>query len=76
MLQVPKLERTIPAERVTCQQVVDADGKPLRIDDPNAEVLVLGDSFLRIYEQDEPGSAGFASQLAYELASTRGRADQ
>ncbi len=67
MLQVPQLEHTIPAERVTCRQVVDADGKPLRIDDPMAEVLVLGDSFLRIYEQDEPGSAGFTSQLAYEL---------
>lgn len=67
MLQVPQLEHTIPAERVTCQQVVDAEGTPLRLDDSNAEVLVLGDSFLRIYEQDEPGSAGFTSQLAYEL---------
>jgi hypothetical protein len=67
MLQVPQLEHAIPAERVTCRQIVDADDKPLRIDDSNAEVLVLGDSFLRIYEQDEPGSAGFTSQLAYEL---------
>jgi hypothetical protein len=67
MLQVPQLERTIPAERVECRQVVDVDGKPIRLDDPNAEVLVLGDSFLRIYEQDEPGSTGFTSQLAYEL---------
>ena len=67
MMQVPQLERTIPSERVVCQQVVDSDGKPIRVDDPNAEILLLGDSFLRIYEQDEPGSAGFASQLAYEL---------
>lgn len=67
MLQVPQLEHSIPAERVTCRQVVDVDGKPLRIDNPSAEVLVLGDSFLRIYEQDEPRSAGFTSQLAYEL---------
>lgn len=67
MLQVPQLEHSIPAERVTCRQVVDVDGKPLRVDDPHADVLVLGDSFLRIYEQDEPGSAGFTSQLAYEL---------
>ena len=67
MLQVPQLEHTIPAERIVCRQVVDADGKLIRLDDPNAEVLVLGDSFLRIYEQDEPGSAGFTSQLAYEL---------
>ena len=28
---------------------------------------VLGDSFLRIYERDEPKVAGFVSHLAYEL---------
>jgi len=28
---------------------------------------VLGDSFLRIYERDEPGSAGFISHLAHAL---------
>ena len=28
---------------------------------------MLGDSFLRIYETDEPGAAGFISQLAREL---------
>jgi hypothetical protein len=27
----------------------------------------MGDSFLRIYEQDEPKSAGFTAHLAYEL---------
>ena len=36
-------------------------------DDPAAQVLVLGDSFLRIYEQDEPGAAGFIAHLAREL---------
>jgi hypothetical protein len=30
-------------------------------------VLVLGDSFLRIYQQDEPGGAGFIAHLAREL---------
>ena len=34
---------------------------------PESEVLILGDSFLRIYEQDEPGSAGFIAHLAREL---------
>jgi hypothetical protein len=29
---------------------------------------VLGDSFLRIYERDEPGSAGFIAHLARELS--------
>ena len=36
-------------------------------DDPDAEILVLGDSFLRIYQQDEPGAAGFIAHLAQEL---------
>jgi hypothetical protein len=34
---------------------------------PTTPVLVLGDSFLRIYQRDEPGSAGFVSHLAREL---------
>ena len=28
---------------------------------------MLGDSFLRIYERDEPGSAGFIAHLAHQL---------
>jgi len=30
-------------------------------------VLVLGDSFLRIYERDAPGGAGFVPHLARQL---------
>jgi len=30
-------------------------------------ILVLGDSFMRIYEKDEPGSAGFIAHLARAL---------
>ena len=41
-------------------------GTPYR-DEPESEVLILGDSFLRIYEQDEPGAAGFIAQVAREL---------
>ena len=41
-------------------------GKPY-VDDPNSPVLVLGDSFLRIYERDEPGSGGFIAHLAHNL---------
>ena len=42
------------------------DGAPYR-DAPEAEVLILGDSFLRIYEQDEPRAAGFIAHVAREL---------
>ena len=36
-------------------------------DAPEAEVLILGDSFLRIYQRDEPGAAGFIAHLARGL---------
>jgi hypothetical protein len=67
MLQVPRLERSIAPERVVCEQIVrHDDGQPYR-DDPNSRILILGDSFLRIYEQDEPQAAGLIAHLAREL---------
>jgi hypothetical protein len=67
MLEVPQIERALEPERLSCLQVVDSDaGTPYR-DRPESEVLILGDSFLRIYEQDEPGSAGFIAHVAREL---------
>ncbi len=67
MLEVPGITTRFGPETVTSRQVVDAaTGEPYR-DDPLAEILVLGDSFLRIYERDEPGAAGFVAHLAREL---------
>ncbi len=67
MLQAPPFELRCAPETVPCLQVVrERDRQPYR-DDPDSELLVLGDSFLRIYEQDEPGSAGFIAHLAKEL---------
>jgi SGNH hydrolase-like domain, acetyltransferase AlgX len=66
MLRVPRLERALGTETVECSQVVGPDGRPYR-DAPDATVLVMGDSFLRIYERDEPGSAGFVAHLARAL---------
>ncbi|MGC8641490.1 MAG: alginate O-acetyltransferase AlgX-related protein [Isosphaeraceae bacterium] len=67
MLQVPLLEHVTEPETLSCGQVIDQQtGKPYH-DEPGARVLVLGDSFLRIYERDEPGSAGFIAHLAREL---------
>ncbi len=66
MMRIP--DKGIEPEGMNCTQVLSADsGVPYR-DDPNSDVLVMGDSFLRIYERDEPGSAGFISHLAYELS--------
>jgi hypothetical protein len=67
MLQVPALERQIVPESISCEQIVRRDNRQKYEDDPDSEVLVLGDSFLRIYETDEPGSAGFIAHLAKEL---------
>jgi hypothetical protein len=67
MLQVPQIERALEPESIACLQVVESDtGNPYR-DVPESEVLVLGDSFLRVYEEDEPGAAGFIAHVAREL---------
>jgi hypothetical protein len=67
MIRVPQVQKLFEPQRMNCTQVVDVEsGKPCE-DDPNSPVLVLGDSFLRIFERDEPGSGGFVSHLAYNL---------
>ncbi len=67
MMQSPPVERLFAPERVDSRQVVEADSGTLYEDDPASEVLVLGDSFLRIYQLDEPGAAGFTAHLARRL---------
>ncbi len=67
MMQVPQIERAIEPESLTCLQVVQSDSQSPYRDAPESEVLILGDSFLRIYEQDEPGAAGFIAHLARQL---------
>lgn len=67
MTQAQQIERQFEAERIHCTQVIDNTTSRPYHNDPNSEVLVLGDSFLRIYSQDEPGAAGFVEHLGYEL---------
>ena len=67
MMNLPRAQQHYEPESLHCAQVIDpSNGQPYS-DDSDSEILVLGDSFLRIYEKDEPGSAGFISHLAYEL---------
>lgn len=61
MVQAPGFQSTCPAENITASQVVGYK------DDPSSPVLVLGDSFLRMYQTDEPRAAGFIAHLAKEL---------
>jgi hypothetical protein len=67
MLQSPRIESRVPPENVPCVQVVRRDNGELYKDAADAQILVLGDSFMRIYQQDEPRSAGFIAHLAKEL---------
>ena len=67
MTQAPPIERQFKPERIHCMQVINSAINQPYHDDPNSEVLVIGDSFLRIYRQDEPGAAGFVEHLACEL---------
>jgi hypothetical protein len=67
MLRAPLIERRVNPETVASVQVVRQDSSELYKDAPDAEILVLGDSFVRIYQQDEPGAAGFIAHLAKEL---------
>ncbi len=53
MLQVPRLERAFEPAHLVCEQVMRRDTGRLYQDDLDARILVLGDSFLRIYEQDD-----------------------
>ena len=67
MMRIPQVEKMFEPQLMDCTQVANAEsGRPYE-DDPNSPVLVLGDSFLRIFEHDEPGSAGFVAHLAYNL---------
>jgi hypothetical protein len=67
MLQSPKIEALVTPEPVASVQVVrGVECEPYK-DEANAEILVLGDSFMRIYQQDSPTSAGFIAHLAKEL---------
>lgn len=67
MARSPQILNTFSPERIACSQVVREDTGEVYQDSPDSEILVLGDSFLRIYERDDPGSAGFTAHLALEL---------
>jgi SGNH hydrolase-like domain, acetyltransferase AlgX len=76
-MRIHDLALSFPAEKTKCYQVyqVTRDGssgtaeRHLYKDDfKRSSVLVIGDSFSRIYQTDEPRSAGWISHLARELS--------
>jgi hypothetical protein len=67
MIRSPQIEARMRPESIATTQVVRRDTGALFADDPSPEVLVLGDSFMRIYQQGPPGQAGFVAHLALAL---------
>mgnify|MGYP003574986697 CR=1 FL=1 len=67
MMQAPQIERSLKPETVPTVQVIRCDTNQPYKDEAEAEILVLGDSFMRVYQHDEPNAAGFIAHLAKEL---------
>lgn len=68
MMKLPPGQTLYPPQQVTIHQVVrgEAQWRP----DPQADILLLGDSFTNIYSADAMGwgeSAGLAEQLSFAL---------
>ncbi len=67
MARSASIERLFRPQEVICHQVFESDTGNLYQDDPDSPLLVLGDSFLRIYQTDDPKAAGFLAHLARNL---------
>src|SRR5205823_474334 len=68
MIDLADIERRFPPENVQCEQVFRSGTGELYRDKPDSEILVLGDSFLRMYQTDQPMAAGFIAHLARALS--------
>jgi alginate O-acetyltransferase complex protein AlgJ len=69
MLKLPPGTSLFPPQRVTSRPVSGPDGAPWR-PGPEAEVLLLGDSFTNVFSRADLGwgtGAGFAEQLSFHL---------
>lgn len=67
MTKVPSRKGIWEAEKVRARPVTDlATGRPYA-DDAKSPILWLGDSFSRIYQTDEPKSAGIIAHVAQRL---------
>ena len=66
MTRIPLQEFLFPAETTRCYQVRDSESGELYTDG-DSPVLMLGDSFSRVFQTDEPRAAGIIANLAYEL---------
>ena len=68
MSRLPYEASAFPPENTLAYRVLDEDGQPYA-DSDDAQILLLGDSFSRMYQTDEPEAAGWIANLAYELGT-------
>jgi hypothetical protein len=66
MSRLPGEASAFPPEGTTAYRVFDEAGEPYA-DSDESRILLLGDSFSRIYQTDEPEAAGLIANLAFEL---------
>jgi hypothetical protein len=66
MSRLPGEASAFPPEPTTAYRVLDEAGEPYE-DSDESSILLLGDSFSRIYQTDEPEAAGLIANLAFEL---------
>lgn len=59
--------KVFPTQWVNAYQVKDSSDASFKDDFRGSSILILGDSFSRIYQTDAPSSAGWISHLAKEL---------
>jgi len=57
-------------QKVTAAVVRDSSGTPFRDDYRKAQILILGDSFSRIYQTDAPMNAGWIAHFAKEMKTS------
>ena len=66
MSRLPGEASAFPPEKTVAYRVLDEAGEPYA-DSDESRILLLGDSFSRIYQTDEPEAAGLIANLAFEL---------
>lgn len=69
MTKIPKSQKLFKKEDLIVTQIFDTK-KELYQDAEEAKdapILIVGDSFMRIFQTDEPESAGFIANLAHQL---------
>lgn len=76
-MKIRQLQLSFAPEKAKCYKVFqivqdslgnEIERTPYRDSKRGSQVLLLGDSFSRIFQTDEPGSAGWISHIAYELS--------